>query len=454
MRTLVLGFDGASPRLVDKWIDRLPTFNMFKERGSWGLTIPPIPAQTPVAWTTFATGQNPGNHGIFSFAFRHKGSYERKVIDPELIRSKTLWRILSDCGKRIGVVNVPMCDSMKVRGFIIPGFLSRTEGVFPPPIKEILQRRFHVDRLMGDLDVDTLKMARSNPELFFERVNHITDEMAEICLHLIKEEKWDFFMAVFMGADRIQHFFWKYVDEDHPEYEETLIGELVEDFYIKLDRIVSRFLEGVPEDICVIVLSDHGFCPIHKEIIINDFLQEMKFLETDEIGKIDLERSRAISYGYGDIWLNVRGREPKGIIGSDKDYEDLRVEISEELKRIKVDGGRPILDVKKREQIYWGSYVDRAPDLTTIFDIGWQAARQPEITKRSKLKRYVNDNPLWSGGHDGTHDPAAVPGIIGVLGPEMRKERELRVRLSDVAPTILGLMGIAAPTEMDGKPFY
>jgi len=257
-----------------------------------------------------------------------------------------------------------------------------------------------------------------------------------------------------MGADRIQHFFWKYVDEDHPEYEETLIGELVEDFYIKLDRIVSRFLEGVPEDICVIVLSDHGFCPIHKEIIINDFLQEMKFLETDEIGKIDLERSRAISYGYGDIWLNVRGREPKGIIGSDKDYEDLRVEISEELKRIKVDGGRPILDVKKREQIYWGSYVDRAPDLTTIFDIGWQAARQPEITKRSKLKRYVNDNPLWSGGHDGTHDPAAVPGIIGVLGPEMRKERELRVRLSDVAPTILGLMGIAAPTEMDGKPFY
>lgn len=91
LKVLILGFDGASPELIDKWVDFLPASKMFKERGLHGLTIPPVPAQTHVAWTTFMTGKNPGNHGIFSFAFKRTGTYERKIIDPEMLKSKTLW---------------------------------------------------------------------------------------------------------------------------------------------------------------------------------------------------------------------------------------------------------------------------------------------------------------------------------------------------------------------------
>jgi predicted AlkP superfamily phosphohydrolase/phosphomutase len=345
-----------------------------------------------------------------------------------------------------------MCDVEDVNGFVIPGFVSRNEGVpHPRAVGEKIKRRFGVDRLTGDLDIDVLEKAQSDPELFFERVNRITDEMAEICLYLLQEEKWDFFMSVFMGLDRIHHFFWKYIDPSHPQFEENVFSRLVKDFYIKVDRIVSRFLKSVDENTVVMVLSDHGFCPIYREVIINNYLEEQGFLVTN-VGKVDLEKSKAVSYGYGDIWLNVRGREPRGLLDLTKDYDSTRTEISGELKKIEVDGEKPIKDVKKREELWWGAYLNEAPDLNIIFNVGYQAARRPEITEKNKLKRYVNDNPRWSGGHDGTHDPSDVPGVIGVLGPSIHGGKEVQVHLWDVAPTILQLMKIPIPADMDGRP--
>jgi len=457
LKVLVLGFDGASPKLISRWINHLPTFKRIKENGILGEIIPPIPAQTPVAWSTFMTGKNPGNHGVFSFAFRQMGTYERKIIDPTMLKSKTLWHILNDAGKRVGVINVPMSNGEQINGFIIPGFLSRSEGIpHPSSVKAKVKRKFGIDKIAGDLEINVLEKAQSDPELFFERVNQITDEMAEICFYLILEEKWDFFMPVFMGTDRIQHFFWRFIDSTHPKFQENALGGYVKKFYMKIDKIVSRFLECIDEDTFAIILSDHGFCPVYKEVIINNYLEEARFLTTKS-GKIDLEKSKAVSYGYGDIWLNVKGREPKGIIDSNKEYnkeyEDTRTEIVNELKRIEIDGEKPVRDVKKREQIYWGTYLNQAPDLIIIFNVGWQAARQPEITVKNRFKRYVNDNPRWSGGHDGTHSPLDVPGIIGVLGPRMPSRKELRVSLWDVAPTILSLMGVPIPADMDGKPF-
>lgn len=450
MKTLCLGFDGASPILIHKWIDNLPTFRRFKEEGIFGLTIPPIPAQTPVAWTTFMTGKNPGNHEVFSFAFRETGTYERRIIDPKMLKSRTLWHILSDAGKRVGVSNVPMCDIEDLNGFIIPGFMSRSEGVpHPRSLKEKIKKKFGVDRLVGDLDISTLERVQSDPELFFKHVNEITDRMADICLYLLQEEKWDFFMPVFMGMDRIHHFFWQYVDSAHPKHEENVFTRLVKEFYIKADSIVGRFLRFVDEDTFIMVLSDHGFCPVYKEVFVNNYLEENGFLVTDS-GKIDLEESRAISYGYGDVWLNVKGREPKGLINTE-DYNGLRTEISNELKKIEIDGKKPIKDVKRREELWWGVHVDKAPDLNIIFNVGYQAARHPEIIGKNKLKRYANDNPRWTGGHDGTHDPIDVPGVIGILGPKIEAGKEIRTYLWDIAPTILGWMKVAVPPDMDGK---
>ena len=453
LKTLVLGFDGASPVLVNKWINDLPTFRKFKEQGIIGQTIPPIPAQTPVAWTTFMTGKNPGNHGIFSFVMRKKGTYERTIIGPEMIRSKTLWQILGEAQKKVTAINVPMTDEENVNGSVIPGFMAKNEGVpHPNGLKEAIRHKFKTDRLQGDLDIETLNRAETDPDLFFQRTNEITDRMAEISLYVLQQEKWDFFMPVFMGLDRIQHFFWKYIDPTHPRHKENTYGKLVKEFYVKVDRIIRDFLKLVDQDTVVMLVSDHGFCPIHTEVIVNNYLEEQGFL-TLSTEKIDVERSKAVSHGYGDIWLNVKGREPKGLIDAREEYEATRNQIAECLKEITVDGKKPIKDVKKREELWWGSYLNEAPDLNIIFNIGYQAARRPEITNRNNQKRYINENPRWNGGHDGTHDPTDVPGIVGMLGSEISSVKEVKVNLCDIAPTILNLMKIPIPPDIDGKPF-
>jgi len=453
LKVLVLGFDGASPRLINKWIDYLPTFKKFKEHGILGQTIPPIPAQTPVAWTTFMTGKNPGKHGIFSFAMRKKGTYEGEIISPQMNRAKTLWKILSEQGKKVGITNVPMSDTEDIRGFIIPGFLSRSEGIaYPDNIQDKIRRKLGVDKLVGDAEIEILNKVKSEPDSFFERINQITDQTVEVSQYLFQEEDWDFFMTVFMGTDRIQHFFWRHVDDTHQKYEKNRFTDLVRNYYIKIDGIVKSFLNSIDEDTLVIVISDHGFCPVHKEIVVNNYLEELGFLKAKD-GKIDLRNSRAVSYGYGDIWLNVKGREPHGLINLGEEYEAIRNKIIYKLKKIEISGEIPWKDVKKRGEIYWGNFLRHAPDLLIIFNSGWQAARHPETMTTKKSNGYVNSNPRWSGGHDGTHDPLDVPGIIGVLGPGIQSSQELQIPLWDVAPTILNLMGVPIPTDMDGKPF-
>lgn len=397
------------------------------------------------------TGKNPGKHGIFSFIFRRFGTYKRDIIQPEMIKSKTLWQILSENNKKVGVINIPMSDVGGINGFIIPGFLSRTEGIpYPEDVREKIRREFGITRLVGDVETEILKKVEKTPNLFLERVNQITDKTAKVSLFLLEEEDWDFFMTVFMGTDRIQHFFWRYVDETHEKYVENEFTREVKDYYIKIDRILNKFLKSIDNDVLVMVISDHGFCSINKEIVLNNYLKEFGFLKLNK-GKIDIEKSLAISYGYGDIWLNVKGREPYGIINPVKEYENVRREIIYNLSKIKVNDEYPIKAIKRKEEVYWGDQLESAPDLITIFKTGWQAARHLEIIN-DESEFPINDNPKWNGGHDGTHDPIDVKGILCIKGVKMENLQSLKINLWDLAPTILRIMEVPVPKDMDGEP--
>lgn len=149
--------------------------------------------------------------------------------------------------------------------------------------------------------------------------------------------------------------------------------------------------------------------------------------------------------------MNVEGREPKGFVKPGEEYNKLRDDIASHLKEISINGIHPIKTVKRREEIYWGANFEKSPDLVTIFKAGWQAARRPEILNQSENHEYVNDQLRWSGGHDGTHDPIDVPGILGILGSHQRKNGDLRVHLRDLAPTVIKAMGLHIPSDMDGK---
>ncbi len=450
-KVCVIGLDGASPLLIDQWIDDLPTFQLFRDEGLWGHSIPPLPAQTPVAWTTFMTGKNPGKHGIFSFIQRELGSYQRRIASPSAMKSETLWQILSAHEKRVGVLQVPMSSYKHINGFMIPGFLDHQEGEpQPESLQQDIVRHFGNQIIPGDLEIEVLTQARSNPTLLLKRIDEITDLNAEVSLHLLEQESWDFFMTVFMGTDRIGHFFWKYADPSHPLFMKHDFSNRVKLYYERIDSILQRFLERVPPHTLVMLVSDHGFCPISREIFLNNYLQQLGYLHVHE-GKIDVAESQAIAYGYGDIWLNVVRREPSGIIQQGEDYDHCRESIIRFLESLQIGDHKPIQRVVKREEIYWGPYLNEAADLITIFHHQWQAARRPEIVTHAENGGYYNPTPLWSGGHDGTHNPHDVPGILGFLGPNVNtREPFKQAYLRDLAPTILSLLGVPVPQEMDG----
>ena len=450
MRVLVVGSDGMSPVLVEKWIEKLPTLRKIKREGVFGRTVPPIPAQTPVAWTTFMTGVNPGKHGIFSFTTRKVGTYKRKVNTPDKIKVETLWKILSKHGKRVGVINVPMSRTEGLNGFIIPGFLAKREGIpYPGEVREKVEKRFGIKRFVGDVETEVLQRVREEPDRFFERVNEITDMQVDLSLFLLEEEDWDFFMTVFMGTDRIQHFFWKNVDESHPEYEKNEFTVRVEKYYQKMDKIVSMFLRSVDLDETLFMfLSDHGFCPVHSEVLVNCLLHKRGFAKRNVKGEVDVEKSVAVAYEYGDIWLNLEGREPEGKLRF-KEYSGVVEKIRRFLEEIEIDGQKIVKRVVTRD-VYWGPYVSEAPDLMVLFKPGWQASRSK--SKKCEDGNCVVRSERWSGGHDGTHDPRDVLGVLALLGHSILGGLEVEVNLYDLAPTILNALEVSVPSYMDGKP--
>jgi predicted AlkP superfamily phosphohydrolase/phosphomutase len=451
-KVLVIGLDGASPSIVNDWIGELPAFKKFQTEGLLGYSIPPIPAQTPVAWTSFMTGKNPGKHGVFSFIQREQGSYRRRVANPRQLHDTTLFQILSEYGKRLCVLNVPMTSYSRINGVMIPGFLDSREGIpQPKQFQEMIKRKFGLDSLPGDVDTETLSQAKTNPDRLLNKIFEITEVLADVTLHCLKELTWDFFMTVFMGTDRIGHFFWRYMDKKHPQYLENEFTSQSRKYYRLIDDILLKIIQAIPKDTLIILISDHGFCPISKEIYLNNYLQKLGLIETTN-DHVNLETSKAIAYGYGDIWLNVRGREPHGIIDKQRSYDMIRDEIIKALQELQIDGEKPIQKVVKKEDIYCGPLVPDAADLLTIFNTNWQAARRPEILPLNSSEHYVNNKPLWFGGHDGTHNPNEVPGILGFLGANLFRGTHSPIAyLWDVVPTILNVLDLPIPRDLDGK---
>jgi len=83
---------GVDSEIVEKMMDEgeLPNFSQLKSIGSYAPLSTALPAQSPVAWSTFATGLNPGGHGLYDFLWRHKDSYMPDIALSEMKPGKVL----------------------------------------------------------------------------------------------------------------------------------------------------------------------------------------------------------------------------------------------------------------------------------------------------------------------------------------------------------------------------
>jgi predicted AlkP superfamily phosphohydrolase/phosphomutase len=257
-----------------------------------------------------------------------------------------------------------------------------------------------------------------------------------------------------MGTDRLHHVFWHHVDPAHPKYRPGNPFETAfQDYYRALDQEVGALLEALPDDAVIILMSDHGARPMTGGVCFNEWLAKEGYLrfqtEPDgptPIAKAAIDWPRTAAWGdggyYGRLFLNVKGREPSGVVEPAR-YEAVRDELIEKLEKMPgPDGGLLGTRVYKPQDVY-PEVRGVAPDLIVYFgDLEWRSVGQ---VGTGQVFTYENDT-----GPDGAnHDRTGVFAMAGAPGQATGRQEGLR--LLDVGPTILSLYGVNPPEGTQGR---
>lgn len=489
-------FDVIGPLIKDGYLQNLAKLIKAGCSGMLESTVPPV---TPPAWVSFMTGKNPGKHGVFDFYASTVFGYERPVFNSKYVKARTLWSILSDLNKKVGVINVPMTfPPEKVNGFIIPGIQfgldSRHEFSHPPELMQELTEKFGEYQVLYGNAIGEYSHELDNYVAQWAKIHNTREK---VTLHLMDERPWDFFMAVFYSIDAIQHRFWKFFDKTHPLHnpkEAKMYGPVIPDFYQKIDDSIGKILDRLDDSTTVVVVSDHGMGAVHKGFYLNRWLRNEGFLKLkkgahpflgfrfphivykvlrrlkykgidwtipmnlynilkDKVDPrdglrlsyfVDWTKTRAYSANFTEqgLYINLKGREPMGIVEPGAEYERIREDLIGKLYQVvDPETGQKVFDkIYKKEEVYDGPYIEDAPDLFFVIKGGTYVSHK-EIHYKELFRNEERDS--------GTH---RMNGIFIIKGPGIKKDTKLEgCKITDVAPTILHSMGLSVPDDMDGK---
>jgi predicted AlkP superfamily phosphohydrolase/phosphomutase len=294
------------------------------------------------------------------------------------------------------------------------------------------------------------------------------DHFLQQCLDFDREREVMFFdgldkvqrgvcVCVFDGTDRMQHMFWRYLDEHHPARPKEIPAKhrhVIEDLYRRMDDLVGRTMARCrSKDTLLMVISDHGFNTFRRGIDLNRWLEENGYLVVDDkrrqeqhLAGVDWSRTRAFAIGLTGIFLNIKDKYGQGIVAAGTEADQLREEIAQRLGTL-VDpdtGTKAIKRVYQAPKVYRGPYKDQAPDLIVGYERGYRVSWEAAIGRTTRDVFHANTK-AWSGDH--CVDPSVVPGVLFCNRPIETEN----ARLLDLGPTVLDLFGVQVPDYMDGK---
>ncbi len=496
-KVFIIGIDGGEWSLLKPLMKQgiMPNLSNVVKSGLSGNLTSTIPPLTAPAWASFQTGVNPGKHGIFDFLgspFPEKED-EREVIDSTSLQYKTVWDYASQNSNRVVLINLPLTyPPKKINGAMIAGVLSpstRSTFTYPATLYRDLVNEIGDYRIVPD-NLDFITKGRKTVKTtrrIVKELSNIVEKRKDAALYLMNKEPWDLFMVHFQATDWLQHGFWSLIDEDNQEFNKEIRNEAIK-FYKKLDDCIGElWLEkgNFDKDITTFIVSDHGFGGNHSYIYLNNWLNQKGFLvERNRKGlnfinsltsflmnrgiplikKIDMfdllrfapksklirkfnldlsvnwNKTEAFAFGtlfFGYIYLPQKFSKP----ANKARYEKIRQQLIEELSKVVIPGTKQkaIDRIYKKEEIYKGSRLGRAPDLIVKPVDGYHINHifdQGPLFRESALK--------------GTH---REKGIIVVEGPTVNKNSMIpkKANIVDMAPTLLYLLNISIPKHMDGK---
>lgn len=504
-KLIVIGLDGAPFSLLQRWTEEgyLPNLARLIERGSFGVLRSTLPVHSPTAWASFMTGVNPGKHGVFDFAQRADDSYQLRVVRADHIYGATVWRVLSDHGKRVAVINVPMTYPPEpVNGFLVSGLGTPDYSTYtyPPELSEALSaagyrvnKRFFFDP--------------QREEEWLDDIFDVTERRGRAAVKLLQQDDWDFAMVVFRNTDEICHFYWHHMDESHPRHDPQALARhknAIRDLYMLADKWVGELMEMAGDETNIIVMSDHGAGPLYKDVFLNEWLWTNGWLQLrDEAGRfsvgnlarragitrkaisdtlsrlrlqrvellikkllgdqiyvlprderpefmnaVDWSKTVAYSFGYyGQIYINLKGREPEGVVEPGAAYKQVRDEIAQRLiTLVDPEDGRQVIDkVYTKEELYDGPQLEQAPDLVAIMRNFSYITRKGYEFAEDRGTIFADPYTQESGSH-------RLEGILIAAGPDLNAVHALKEhQIQDLAPTLLHLLHTPIPAYMDGQ---
>jgi predicted AlkP superfamily phosphohydrolase/phosphomutase len=507
-KVLVVGLDGATFDIISPLIaqGKLPNLAKIASAGVCSKLRSTILPLSPTAWTSFASGKNAGKHGIYDFSQRTRESYSYRPTTSLDSKTTAIWEIIGSLGAKSIVVNVPLTYPPKpFNGVMISGFPTPSQVpdyTYPRDLLQTLEEKFGKP---VDIRKPTVLYRKGREREITNKVIKVTQDQTAITAHLMKEIDWNLVVSVYDATDVIGHYFWAYLDKNHPKFDKKLaepVRALVEEVHIELDKTIGELAAIAGSDSLVMVISDHGFGPVYYGVYINNWLLEQKYmrfkrtptvwtkyqlykrglhtynilqlakklrlvrsiesaystrsfalnllkLTTLSMDDIDWNETKVYSAGnFGQLYVNLAGREPNGIVPKQeatKLIDEVRIRLGE-LKDPKT--GRKLFDhIYKRDDVFIGVAAEDSPDIVFFDDeMKYSAHRMFELGSN----KLVSLHPVYSGNH-------RMDGIFFASGksvkhmPSSQSSTIVEPDLIDLAPTLLHYMGTRIPKDMDGK---
>ncbi len=432
-KVAVFSIDGMPYSFVERMTaqGKLPNLKALFDTGVCRRMNSVYPTISSVAWSTYMTGVNPGAHNIYGFIDREPNPFEVFIPTSRAMKTRTLWEYLSSEGKKVVVINVPVTYPPRtVNGVLVSGFLATKleKAVHPRELSAKLKSwdyRIDVDAWLG----------RNDKEKFMSDLHTTLARRVEAGFKLIASEEWDYFHLHIMESDRICHFLWELWENGDPDW-----AGRFEEFFEEIDDYLGQFRERLPDGTHLIVLSDHGFCAVKKEVYMNKWLSDNKYLGFQNSAPESIKQispnTKAYSLIPGRIYLNLKGREWAGTVEPGNHYNELCAELKANfITMTDPDTGENIVDkVFTSKEIYRGAYLHRAADLIVIPKDGFDF--KGNLTA---------DNLTYKGELVGMHtyDDAFLY-IDGLQLSDRQPE------IMDLLPTVFELMKAPVPAVVEG----
>ncbi|HXA17533.1 MAG TPA: alkaline phosphatase family protein [Thermoanaerobaculia bacterium] len=346
-----------------------------------------------------------------------------------------------------------------------PGFNITT----PPKWAPQLAREYGLYKTLGwQIDTWAISEGFADEQMFWDDMTFTVAQDRKMFDAFLLNDA-ELMVQCFEFPDRVGHVFWRLMDPKHPAYNEALHakwGDALLRAYRLMDAIVGDAMAAAEKNhASLIVLSDHGFASFRKSVNYNTWLVmngymtlktgvqvkdrnvEMLFDQGQFWENVDWSHTRAYAMGLGEMYINVKGREAQGIVNPGPECDALKAELKARLVTMTDPETmeHPVRRVLAREEIYHQFDPNMIPDLFVTNNDGYRVSWQTSLGGIPKQLIEPNKQ-VWSGDHCSV-DPEIVKGIF-FYNRKVATDRAPYI--ADIYPTVLGLLGVKAPYELDG----